>query len=155
MSRSAERCPGSPGHALCKRAVVGRRHVGPTCSHDVGGHERLNQIRQPGRIDADISVDIGDDVPKRGVQSHVSRGCQSAIRDLDQPGERMSADALRRRVRRSIVHDNHFEPWVVDVLECIEAVVNRRGRVVRAHDDGHRRPMTTHLGGIGRVAEHL
>ena len=87
--------------ALRHRRIVGRHDVRTAGADDVGGEERLDEIRQPVAIDARVGVGVGDDVAGRVGETDVARGAQAAVRNVDDADARMACGRSRSCDRAS------------------------------------------------------
>ena len=69
--------------ALRQPRIVLRHDVRTARASHVGAQERLNEVGQPGGIDFDVGVGIGDHLARCRTERRVAGGAQSAGRRID------------------------------------------------------------------------
>src|SRR6266540_6967869 len=134
VQEDVDRSARSAGDRLCPAGVVRRRDVR---SADCGGARRLegsDDEGEPVAVRPRIVVEVGDVLARRGLETGVPSRAQTAVHGTD------DTEAVVRRdgtglVRGSIVDDDHLVVRVVEVAEPFARPADRRGAVVRAHDD--------------------
>ena len=77
----------------------------------------------------------------RGTQALVARGGETRVRDREQAGTPVPAHDLRSCICRTVVDDEDLQARVVERARVLEALVERRRRVVRAYDHAQGRPL--------------
>ena len=153
VEQHVRRSPGGARDALRHRGIVVGYDIGSARADDVRGEEGPDEIRQPVAIDADVRVGVRDDLAAGPGETAVARGAEPPVRCLDEAHLRMPARDLSRAVLRPVVDEDDLVIGIHQPLQRGEAVFERVGGVVRAHDDRDPRPRLPHLGwkrGIGK-----
>ena len=105
------------------------------------------------RIDARVGVGVGDDLAGRFGESHVARRAQPRVRRVDDAHLRETVADLARPVLGAVVDEDDLVVGIGELLERSQVVLERVGRVVRAHDHGDARPGALPFGGERRLVE--
>ncbi len=126
--------------ALRHRWIVGRHHVRSPRADDVGREERLHEVREPVGVDPCVGVGIRDDFARRMGEPHVPGVAEAAVRDVDHSNGRMLSCDFSRAIARSVVDQNDLEVGIGEPFERRQAIIDRVGCVVRAHNHRDTRP---------------
>src|SRR5437762_4002653 len=115
--------------------VARRRDVRSTDADMRRAQKPVREIRQPVRIGVRVIVDVRDDLAPGCMKAGVPRAGEAAILGLDQPAV-VSARDSGGGVRRAVIHDDDLVVGIGQPLQCLEAIADRAGAVIRADDHG-------------------
>src|SRR6266542_1423463 len=125
---------GRVGDAVGNRSVAGRLNVRASYPGVCRAQEGRGKVCEP------VWVKISIDLACGRFKASIARIAQTAILSADQPEAILSRNG-RRRVSRSIVNDDHFAIWILQLQQAFKAVPDGALPVVTADNHRDRRPV--------------
>ncbi len=86
-----------------------------------------------------IVVDVGHDLARSCLQTGVAGAAQALILGADHPEAILTCNG-RRFIARTIVDDDHFEVWVLQIQQTFTAVSDGAAPIVSANNHRYTRP---------------
>ena len=137
--------------ALRHPGIVLRHDVGSARADRVGLQERLHEVDQPGGIDANVGVGVGDD--GAGGTSAALRPAQSAVRGIDDGHTGVTPGDFAGRVGRAVVDDDDLVVGVIQLRDRAQTLVEGLGGVAGTDQNGDLRPPAAQPGREAGVRE--
>src|SRR4029079_15591758 len=102
--------------------------------------EGKRQVAQPVAIRPRVVIQVGNDLAARGMKTGGAGSCEAAILGVDEANVVLARDHTRR-VGGAVVHDDHLEVRVIQLLQTVETTGQRLLPVEGADDDRYSRPL--------------
>ena len=111
------RTPGSRSHAGLDPVFRRWRNVWSAHSGKVAAQECANEIVKPVRVCHAVAVRVYNDITRRFIAANIAGEAQAFVflADVFDPG--MPRRDFLRVVLRTIIHEDDFVVWIIDVLE--------------------------------------
>jgi len=141
--------------ALRHPRVVRGHDVRSADARQVGGEQRLNEVRQPVGVDAYVRIGIRDDLAGSGGEPGVPSRAQAAVLQVDDTDTGMPLCDVPGRITRPIVDDDDLNIGIGQCIERGQTFGHGVRRVVGAHHHRHSRPLGSGAGRERSAREDL